>query len=103
MKALLLASILALAGCRADPTDAEMSALTQELRETFSNEIVAISFVNSPPLDPLTIYVDTSPSITREDTVRWLCDQVRPHVDAIDTAIEVAATYADLRTDCPSR
>jgi hypothetical protein len=101
VKRILLLALVALAGCRAGPTDSAMEALTRELDEAFPNEIAAISFENAPPLDPPTIFVDTKPDITREETVAWLCVSVRPRVDAVDSRIDVFTTYGDLRIDCP--
>lgn len=100
MKTVLLVSIVALAGCRAAPTDAQMTALTQDLRQAFPSQIVAISFENAPPLDPPTIFIDTSPSQTREAEIDWLCNLVRPRVDAVDRRIEVESTQGSMRGDC---
>lgn len=100
MKTLLLASLLGLASCGAGPTDDQMTALTLDLQEAFQNEIIAISFENAPPLDPPTIFIDTSPSLTKEAELDWLCNLVGPRVDALDRGIDVETTQGSLRGDC---
>ena len=101
MKAVLMALVLTIAGCRAGPTDASMAELTRALKEQFPEVIVAISFENAPPLDPPTIFIDTDPALGRVDEVSWLCTLVKPRVDDLDATIEVESTNASLRTDCP--
>jgi hypothetical protein len=71
------------------PTDAEMQALVKDLDATYPDEIDAIDFENALPMDPPALFIDTRPAMTPEESRAFLCDEVRPRVDAVDWRIEI--------------
>ena len=77
----------ALVGC-ADP-GAAGDRLVRDLPQAYPSQIVAIQFENNPPLDPPTLFVDLAPSMTPDQQLRFICDQVMDRVRALSGAIAV--------------
>lgn len=80
-----------------------MDNLTRELQETFPSQIASVVYENAPPLDPPTLFIDIAPGISPQDELDFLCNSVKPRVDAVNVAIEATTTYGYyLGTDCSS-
>lgn len=67
---LVLAAALTLAACRGS-RQAAGDRLARELPEMHPEQIIAIEFENSPPLDPPTLWIDLSPSMTPDEQRRF--------------------------------
>jgi hypothetical protein len=93
--------MLVLGGCRG-VADEDLSRLVADIEGAFPNEIAAIDFENAPPLDPPTIFIDLWQDMNSTDQRRFLCDQVKPLVDAVDPNINVVVSWGWAASDdCP--
>jgi hypothetical protein len=84
-----LALGMTLAGCT-DP-QGPGDRLSRELPQVYPSQITAIQFENSPPLDPPTLFIDLVPSMTPDQQLRFVCDEVLPRVRAASDSIAVAS------------
>src|SRR5262245_5494679 len=98
---LALVALLLFAGCNAAPTDATMGRLVQDLRQACPQQISRIEFVNSPPDDPAAIYIEYGPGMTLDEERRFICEQVKARVDAVDARILVVTDHTTSPRDCP--
>jgi hypothetical protein len=100
MKLLILLSLL-LSACRAGPSDAQISALADQLETSFPALVASVSYEYAPPLDPPTLFIDMAPGVSTGAELSFLCANVGPLVDAVDDRIDATTTYGYyLRTDC---
>lgn len=84
------------------PSDATMEQLVSELDGAYPDEIVAIDYENALPIDPPTLFIDVSPSMSPGAELRFLCDKVKPRVDAVDARIDATTSYGYYSSDdCP--
>jgi len=82
------------------PSDAQMERLVSELDAAYPGEIEAIGYENALPLDPPALFIDTDRGMTFEDQRSFICEQVRPRVDAVDRRIIVFGTGTTSPDDC---
>jgi hypothetical protein len=99
---LLLALVVSGCGLAATDHDAAGRRLEAELIATYPDEVVAVSFENRPPLDPPTLFIDLDPGMDPDAQLRFLCDQLWPHVRSVDAAIGVTVSYGWWAEDCDS-
>ena len=92
---------LGLAACAPAPVPQEAGdALIVELQEAYPIEISAITFENSPPLDPPTFFIDLDPDMTPEAQLAFLCGEVVPRIRATGHDIAVTVTHGWWDDDC---
>jgi hypothetical protein len=84
-----VAAAILIAGC-SDP-QAAGDALVRDLRQVYPGQITGIEFENHPPLDPPTLFIDLAPSMTSDQQLRFLCDEVMARVKATGSNIAVTS------------
>jgi hypothetical protein len=81
---------MVIAGC-SDP-QAAGDSLVRDLPLVYASQITGIEFENHPPLDPPTLFIDLAPSMTPDQQLRFLCDELMVRVKATGSNIAVT-TY----------
>lgn len=71
------------------PTDETMEQIVAELDAAYPDEIKTIDYENALPLDPPTIFIDVPRAMTLEAELAFICGQVKPRVDAVDSRIDI--------------
>jgi hypothetical protein len=74
--------------------------LVRELPELYPQQVVAVAFENTPPLDPPTLFIDLSPSMSPDEQLRFLCDELVPRIKATGTSIPATVSYGWWSDDC---
>jgi hypothetical protein len=62
---------------------------------------VGIGFEFAPPLDPATLFIDLDPSMNPEGQRRFLCDQIKPRVEAAGGGIDATVSFGWSIGECP--
>lgn len=97
---ILAATVSSIAACQVDHGPAG-NRLARELAAKFPDQVEAIEFQYSPPLDPPTLFIDLDPSMSPEDQQQFLCDVLAPEIAAVDREIAATVTYGWWSDDCP--
>jgi hypothetical protein len=74
--------------------------LAQGLRRDYPAQVMAVSFENSPPLDPPTLFIDLAPSMSPQQELRFLCDEIVPRIRATKASIAATVSYGWTDRDC---
>lgn len=82
------------------PSDATMAQLVRDLDAMYPNEIAEIDYENALPMDPPTLFIDVDRAMTRDAELRFICDQVKVKVDAVDRRIDVFSSGVTGSEDC---
>ena len=80
---------MAIVGC--SDSQAAGDKLVQDLSQVYPDQITAIEFENQPPLDPPTLFIDLATSMTPDQQLRFVCDEVIPRVRAASGSIGVSS------------
>ena len=77
-----LLTLLLLVGCTSRGVDQQAAGdiLVREFRATYPEQIRAIGFEYSPPLDPPTLYVDLEPAMSLASQRAFLCGTLWPRI-----------------------
>jgi hypothetical protein len=98
---LLLLALLGLGGC-SQGAQSRGDRLTVDLKAAYPDQIVAIGFEFAPPLDPAMLFIDLAPSMNPEAQRRFLCDEIRPRVEAAGGGIDATVSYGwYMSEECP--
>jgi hypothetical protein len=81
------------------PTDGTMERLVAELDAAYPEEVAAIDYENAPPLDPATLFIDVQRSMSHEAELTFICEQINPRVDAVDSRIDISSSTVS-GSDC---
>jgi hypothetical protein len=79
--------------CSGSPSSDQVvgDGLVEELARVYPDQITAIAFENAPPLDPPTLFVDLAQSMTPDQQLRFICQELRPRVRAVSSSISIAS------------
>ncbi len=91
--AILSFAVLATAGCGSGTVQERGVRIARELRATFPDQIVEVSFENAPQVSTPTLFVGMSPAMSSEVVRHFLCVQIKPIVDAAGGGIDAVTTY----------
>jgi hypothetical protein len=99
---LTLLTLLFIAGCGAGNVQERGNLLVTELEAAFPDRIAAVTFEYNF-LDPPQLFVDIGPAMEPEEERRFLCDELRPRIQAVGGDIDATTTYGwYLSEECPS-
>ena len=85
-----------------DDHQAAGERLARELPSLYPAQITAISFENSPPLDPPALFIDLAASMGPQEQLDFLCDEIWPRIRGTDEDISATVSYGWWDTDCPN-
>jgi len=90
--AVLLLALAGLGAC-SQGAQARGDRLTVDLKAAYPDQIAAVGFEFAPPLDPPMLFIDLDPSMSPEAQRQFLCDEIKPRVEAAGGGIDATVTH----------